>query len=436
MVKKLTGNAMILSMDQSAALTDINKLLSDTGIREHVLTGSPGTGKSHLTTQVIVNAENAGYQVVLTATTHQATKVMADFTQREVLTMHKLFDLKIINNYVTGEISTDRSVGRHGPMIEQQANTNQPILLVIDEASFINAPLYSYIPEFLETYSNIVVLYVGDADQLPPIGTPIPHVFNINLPTSILTTDHRFSSTSQMAQVVQKLKANIQDKSYFLTEIVSGKEITVLDEDDFKDKMFELYNTVDYQLDPYFVKTMAYRNTVVNNMNNHIRNYFYDNPSYQIGERLIVNTALKRKTKMLAHNSDVVTVLDNTSTIYEGLKCQHLTLQNGKKKPFKAYYTVQKQKKNAYRKTLIENREWKKLYTFIDSFIEVKEPYSSTIHKAQGASYTNVMLHLDDLVACDDLEILARLLLVAVSRAREHVYVYGGVPANLLRKAG
>jgi ATP-dependent exoDNAse (exonuclease V) alpha subunit len=279
------------------------------------------------------------------------------------------------------------------------------------------------------------VLYVGDADQLPPVGSAVPHVFNIGKPTSILTTDHRFSSTSQMAEIVKILKENIQDKSYFLTQILSGKEITVLDEDAFQNKMFELYNSTHYQQDPYFVKSMAYRNKVVNNMNNHIRKYFYQTPNYQIGERLIVNKAFSRKNKMLANNGDVVTVIENISAVIAGIKCQKLTLENEKGDTYQAYNTTENSKKSTYRKKLVAAKKWKQLYDFMESFIEVKEPYSSTIHKAQGASYTNVLLHLEDLVACEDPTILARLLLVAVSRAREHVYVLGSVPINLMRKA-
>ena len=423
---------MKLSPDQEEALSNIKLLLTDTH-REQVLTGSPGTGKSYLTAMVIQLARKARYEVVLAATTHAASKVMADFTQSKVVTLHKLLDLKVLNAYQTNTVETVQSITKKGPYINQLVRRNSPTLLIIDEASYIDEEMYGYISDMLTRQKSIVILYVGDADQLPPIGSDQPYIFTLDKPTSTLTTDHRFAADSQMASIVTTLKTNIQTENYLLTDIVEGKEITLLDAPAFKQKMLELYLTDEYKADPYYVKSIAFRNTVVDKMNMYIRSSFYDSPEYQVGERLVVNSALIRKRKLLANNGDVVTVLRNTATELNGITGQNLHLQNGLDS-FYAIVTNQKVQKNKERKRLAK-LSFPQLYQFMESFIDVKSIYSSTIHKAQGASYTNVMLNLDDLVECTDHVILARLLLVAVSRAREHVYVYGTVPSHLMKRA-
>ena len=55
-------------------------------------------------------------------------------------------------------------------------------------------------------------------------------------------------------------------------------------------------------------------------------------------------------------------------------------------------------------------------------------PHACTIHKSQGSTYENVYIDLDSFKACKDRETLARLLYVAVSRAKNHVYFHGSLP--------
>ena len=421
-----------LSIDQTKALQNIDALFKNIH-REQILTGSPGAGKSFLTAKVIEQAKLAGYQLILAATTHPAAKVLADFTGYQVITLHKLLDLKVINDYVTNTTHIEQHVNRAGPMIEQLVDTSYPVLAIVDEASYIDDEINSYIEKALIRYPKLVILYVGDQDQLPPVGSETPHVFTTGKPTSILTTDHRYDTTSQMASIVKELKKNIQDKSYFLIDIKQGKDITLVDENGMGNKMYELYTSNEYKENPYYVKSMAYRNIVVDNINNHIRGYFYSEPTYQKGERLIVNAPLVRQKKVLANNGDIVTVTGNWPTEIRGVKGQQLHLETLDGDRFTAIVTKEFKQKSKQRLKLVKEQNWKELYRFMESFIEVKDMYASTIHKAQGATYNNVMLHLEDLVECQDHTLLARLLLVAVSRASEHVYVYGSVPKSLMR---
>ena len=423
---------MQLSNDQAKAVEDIQKFLN-AAHREQVLTGGPGMGKSFLTAKVIEMAEEAGYDVILAATTHPAVEVLANFTGRDVTTIHKLLDLKVKTDYVTNTTHIEKIITAKGEKILEFLSWNTPTLLVVDEASYIDDEIHEYILELLEKYEQIRVLYVGDKYQLPPVDSIDPHVFHIGLTTNQLTTDHRFSSDSQMADIVCQLRDNIEDKSYLLVPIETGNDITVMQPKAFLDKMEELYKSQEYADDPYYVKSLAYRNKVVDKMNNHIRDYFYDETGYHQGERLLVNSPLVRKGKVLANNGEVVTIIDFYDDEIRGVKCTTVKFRRPNGDRFVASICHQPRKKNMVRKELADQKAWTPLYNFMESFIAVKPVYASTVHKAQGASYKNVLLNLEDLTECQDHTLLARLLLVAVSRASEHVYVYGTVPSHLMR---
>ena len=425
---------MSLSEDQEDALENIRGLFNGSH-REQVLTGGPGTGKSFLTAAIIEEAEEAGFDIIVAATTHPAVAIIQEFTQHPAFTFHKLFDLKVENDYTNNTTSTYQAEGKDGPMLFQLLHGAAKTLIIIDEASYLDEEHYEYIESALIRYPNIVILYVGDKDQLPPIGSEEPHVLSdaTGLPTNYLTIDHRFASDSQIAEIANALKTNIRNKSYFLIDVNSGKDITILNGSEFQDKMKELYNDREYQDNPFYVKSVAYHNTMVDKMNKYIRNFFYEEDTYQPGERLLVNKPLSRKRKMFCNNGDVVTIVSNTPTEIEGIKGQLLRLRKRDGSAFTAIVTSHYRKVNTVRKEFVKNKNWNKLYTFMESFIEVKPIFASTIHKAQGASYDNVMLHLEDLIECKDHTLLARLLLVAVSRASKHVYVYGEVPGFLIK---
>jgi len=430
---------MILSPDQQAALSDISTLLTQTDKREHILTGGPGTGKSYLTSMIIELAEKSGYQIILCATTNPACKILSDFTDREAHTIHKILDLIVKTNYQTDETYLQHIIRNEGPMIDQVTwGNNAPILLVIDEDSYLDRELVEYVRALLVDDDRIIVLYVGDQDQLPPVDYEEPYIFTQEIPKSTLVVDHRFAPDSQMAIIANALKKNIRSKDYFLVPIEDGPDITVTQGSEILDIMTKLYSSIEYANDPFYVRSIAYKNTTVDKMNLFIREMFTKEHDYQKGERLIVTKALIRKNKSVVDNGSIVTVEHAERTIFEGIDCQLLKL-SGDKKDFQAYYSLDYKKRARVKNKLVKAAQdkkgtWKAVYRFIESWIDLKDMHACTIHKSQGGSFKNVILHLEDLVECTDATLLARLLLVGVSRASEHVYVIGKVPPNLLEQ--
>jgi hypothetical protein len=70
-------------------------------------------------------------------------------------------------------------------------------------------------------------------------------------------------------------------------------------------------------------------------------------------------------------------------------------------------------------------KNWALLKHIDENWIDLRDPYACTVNKAQGATYDRVFIDLDDIKQCRSNNQLARMLYVAVSRAREQVVFTG-----------
>ncbi len=84
--------------------------------------------------------------------------------------------------------------------------------------------------------------------------------------------------------------------------------------------------------------------------------------------------------------------------------------------------------KTALLKEFARKKQWREYIIVKNTYMVLRLPHACTIHKSQGSTYENVYIDLDSFKACKDRETLARLLYVAVSRAKNHVYFHGSLP--------
>ena len=69
--------------------------------------------------------------------------------------------------------------------------------------------------------------------------------------------------------------------------------------------------------------------------------------------------------------------------------------------------------------------EKKKAYMIENHYVDLRLAYASTVNKAQGSTYDNVYIDLNDIGKCYDKDQVRRMLYVALSRAR-HKAVFTG----------
>jgi len=123
--------------------------------RISVLTGGPGVGKTVCTKAIVAEAERTGAKVALCAPTGRAARRMEEATGHEALTIHRLLEWM--------------------PGREPAFKPGHPLpaeLVIVDESSMLNLRLMEVLLDGLAESTHVV--FVGDADQLPPIGAGKP----------------------------------------------------------------------------------------------------------------------------------------------------------------------------------------------------------------------------------------------------------------------
>jgi exodeoxyribonuclease V alpha subunit len=117
-----------------------------------VLTGGPGTGKTTIINAVLRLFAASRARILLAAPTGRAAKRLAESTEREAKTVHRLLEYS----------PKDDAFSR---------NENNPLacgLLVVDEASMMDTQLAYHL--FKAVPLGATLILVGDVNQLPSVG--------------------------------------------------------------------------------------------------------------------------------------------------------------------------------------------------------------------------------------------------------------------------
>jgi exodeoxyribonuclease V alpha subunit len=117
-----------------------------------VITGGPGVGKTTIVKAIVHLARLVHRRVALAAPTGRAAKRLGEATVMEAVTIHRLL-----------EFQPHEGGFQRGPHAPLDAD-----LLVIDEASMVDAQLFSAVVGALRPGAQLVL--VGDIDQLPSVG--------------------------------------------------------------------------------------------------------------------------------------------------------------------------------------------------------------------------------------------------------------------------
>jgi exodeoxyribonuclease V alpha subunit len=123
--------------------------------RISVLTGGPGVGKTACTRAIVAEAEDAGLRIALCAPTGRAARRLEEATGHDAQTIHRMLEWM--------------------PGREPAFKPGHPLpvdLAIVDESSMLNLRLIEVLLGGLAESTHVV--FVGDADQLPPIGAGKP----------------------------------------------------------------------------------------------------------------------------------------------------------------------------------------------------------------------------------------------------------------------
>jgi exodeoxyribonuclease V alpha subunit len=120
-----------------------------------VITGGPGTGKTTIVKGILSLFKTAGLRVMLAAPTGRAAKRLAETTQEDAKTIHRLL----------GYGNEDAGGSRF------QYNEDEPLdtdVLIVDEFSMVDLILFYSLLKAVTPGTRLII--VGDVDQLPSVG--------------------------------------------------------------------------------------------------------------------------------------------------------------------------------------------------------------------------------------------------------------------------
>jgi RecD/TraA family predicted helicase len=141
-----------------------------------LLTGGPGVGKTTIIDALCKSLDRIGARYCLCAPTGIAARRMSKATGEDAFTIHKLLAV----NPVAGSFQ----MGEDCPL--------QTDFVIADESSMISLDLMFSLLDAIPSQAH--VLLVGDADQLPPVGTGAPFrdlISSNKIPTVRLTKIYR-----------------------------------------------------------------------------------------------------------------------------------------------------------------------------------------------------------------------------------------------------
>ena len=154
-----------------------------------VITGGPGTGKTHTIKTILGAALASGLRVMLTAPTGRAAKRMEEATRHKASTLHRMM--------------------AYAPDTGFKHNETNPLpadLIIVDESSMIDIWLLSAFLKAVDT--GAAIIFVGDVDQLPSVGAGDALADMINcgkLPISRLARIHRQAENSLIITNAHKI---------------------------------------------------------------------------------------------------------------------------------------------------------------------------------------------------------------------------------------
>ncbi len=422
-----------LTKDQQEACDKfIRFLLSNK--KEFYLFGSAGSGKTFLTKEFVqilnhkfkdycklLNLPHQDLDYVFTATTNKAAAVLAETLKEEVPTVFSYFHITVRENYITGK--TDLKDDPDWDVSD--------VIIFIDECSMLSQKALEMIRN--ASKRNVRLVFIGDNNQLAPVNEK-PYWDNTDPSvTAFLSTPVRNKNHKALVDLCNQLKKTVQTGVFKDIKLEPGV-IDLLDPEQAKDFLKNMKPEEDIIL--------AYTNERVDNYLSLLHTLIPD----------LDNTQTLINSQHCVPNFKPGRVRQEKPTFYPEQKILLLNKPENKKghtwhdlidgKQFEYYKfsvygegsgsavckVVRAADKAALVKELSRKNNYRDCITVKNTYMVLRLPHASTIHKSQGSTYENVYIDLDSFKACKDRETLARLLYVAVSRAKSHVYFHGSLP--------
>lgn len=359
-----------------------------------ILTGGAGTGKTRTIVEIVKALTNTGKRVQLTSKTGKAVARMKEMMDGANINITFLCEPRTLDKIIRTTDTFD--------------------YLIIDEASMLNTDTFS---KFMSSrFSSVIfpILFVGDNNQLEPIGVGnlFFELYSSNcVPVTKLSHNFRIHGCGALMNNVMSIVSNdpkIEEGDDFIL-------MPSLDEEDAMNKLTELVIKLkELGVKPEDLQILSLYNEPLEVLNHIcIYAYFGELPTQQ--KPFVVGQRISVKHNNYSHglfHGDVGIVVEITNS-YVKVYFKHLK-----------HGTIKEFRKPEYDKQKLSDTSVYLLWSMIT------HSHASTVHSSQGSEYHSVILYLQHREKICEKFLTYKLLYTALSRAQDAMYVIGDI--NLL----
>ena len=293
-------------------------------------------------------------------------------------------------------------------------------IIFIDECSMIDVNLRQVIKEGT---MNSKVIYVGDHSQLPPVFEDLSAIYRENLPFYELTEPMR-TDVPEIQALCAQLRETVRTGIFKPIQVHPGV-IDWLDSEEVMELVEETF--VNQEANS---RVLAYSNNQVNALNSFIRGLRGLPDDFQVGDKLISNSALQLSTGNISVEEPVtiVRIDDEITTVMKGrgdLQVRYMDLETAFNTFCDVPVPIDKTHFDQLIKYFVKQKDWISYFDLKNKHPDLRPRDACTVHKSQGSTYDIVFIDLDNLSTCTQPKLAARLLYVAVTRARQRIVMYG-----------
>lgn len=419
-----------LSPDQEKVFLNIIDFINTDDEQFMDVNGGAGTGKTFLISKIadgILNHKKKGsplHSVAITATTNKAAAVISDAMPHragEIGTIYSFMNLRLSENFSTGTTKV---------VPTKTWKVHSGTVIIVDEDSMINKELFKWLRDGID--STCKVIFVGDRNQLAPVKETLSPIFTQGYRTAHLTKPVRNAEQPALMTLCEQAKQTVLTGIFTPIVPVPGV-IDIIDGPEMEGVLQRDY----LQEDPT-KRLLSYTNSRVIDYNQYIRDLRGYTEPFVVGEVLSNNQSAELVGKTRLYTDQMVEVvrivddlMDKNMVSGEEVRMVHMIVKdvmNGTE------YEVTSFAHPEDRKDVLDyyasRKQWDRFFRIKNNYPDLRSVAASTTHKAQGSTYNEVIVDLEDIGKCTNVEQTARMQYVALSRPKSRIYIRGQLPAR------
>lgn len=416
-----------LNSDQEAAVSAAVDFLHTPDAHYFLLQGPAGTGKTFCIKALINRIRG---RLVFTAPTNKATKVLRESVEApgyrpEARTIFSLLGLRLEANGEVKELAAP----------EDPIDLTIYAAVVVDEASMVSSALWEHIQWAAEN-QGIKFIFMGDVNQIPPVGEIRSKLFSMGFPGAELTKVMRHDN--QILKFATHLRQKLAHPapSCTIESDNDGQEgLWKMGRPDFLARMLE-YIDAGWFTRPDGAKAIAWRNATVDQINQFVRKRLFGDgaATWLPGDRIVMTAPgydENGKPYFSTDDEGEVTKVNVTwNNDYPEYKCYALTVTLDDNRVVTVWLLHEDSARDFNRnverlaaEARSNSKLWEKVWDFKEAFHSAKYAYAITGHRAQGSTYQYVFVDFRDILLNRNRHEAFRILYVAATRPKKRLYL-------------